>query len=452
MKRIVAFLTALLAVLILCAGCTPNEPIVDNPTNESTVDNPTKESTVDRPTNNPAVRNPANVLSVDNPRDIYFATGNDYYDLYVDYSFIPGPEITLLSREYIDPDSIHVSIDIQADYSVFVTQQETGASLTTYSVFENDDKRVVQEVSRGVHDFPLYLYQTYAGIDWSNVGRKYVEYYDVMEKHATGEADEDQVEIALNKYNYAATEFINDYSLLAIDDLPTYYEYLIQIFIDRVEIDEEFTTVQVTIGDTVYDVEIGKVYIRQSPEAQSKHDYFSTKLGSPYWLNSFPYGSGIEKCQSATFLANEAIMLTGLRFLENTTSTAKVLDVAAVIADDETEAYMGNGIEIEWDGITPIYIEKGKYVTFHMTFQDDRLKEINYHSSIYPVYELEYDQASYEVITEIPLYRYYTDKWLLYAVGLDDLDMENYFNDYHYQTATEIWRNDVILTPWDQGK
>ena len=71
MKRIIAFLTALLTILILCAGCTHNEP---------TVDNPTKESTVDSPTNNPAVRNPANVLSVVNPRDIYFATGNDYYD------------------------------------------------------------------------------------------------------------------------------------------------------------------------------------------------------------------------------------------------------------------------------------------------------------------------------------------------------------------------------------
>ena len=452
MKRIIAFLTALLTILILCAGCTPNEPIVDNPTNESTVDNPTKESTVDSPTNNPAVRNPANVLSVVNPRDIYFATGNDYYDLYVDYSFIPGPEITLLSREYIDPDSIHVSIDIQADYSVFVTQQETGASLTTYSVSENDDKRVVQEVTRGVYDFPLYLYQTYAGIDWADVGQKYIEYYDIVTKHTTGEDDEAQIETALNRYNYVATEYISDYSQLAIDDLPTYYEYLIQVYIDRVEIDEEFTTVQVTIDNIVYDVEIGKIRIRQSPEVQSGRDYFSTVIASPYWLSSFPYGSGIEQCQSAVFFAKEAITLTGVHFLENSTSTVKVLDVVAVIADDEAEAYMGNGIEIQWDGITPLYVEKGKYVAFHMTFQDDRLKEINYHSSIYPVYELEYAQTSYEVITEIPLYRYYTDKWLLYAIGLDDIDMENYFNDYHYQTATEIWRDDVILTPWEQGK
>lgn len=443
MKRIIAFLTALISLLILCSGCTPNEPIVDGSTNEAAVDGPT---------NNLAVKNPANVLSVNNPRDIYFATGNDYYDLYSDYSLVPGPEITILSREYIDPDSIHVSVDIQAEYSVFVTQQETGASLTTYSVFENDDRRIVQEVSRGVYDFPLYLYQTYAGIDWADVGQKYVEYYDIMAKNATGEGDGNQINAALNRYNYAATEFINDYTQLAIDDLPTYYEYLIQVYIDRVEIDEEFTTVQVTVGDTVYDVEIGKVYIRQNPEIPSGYEYFRTKIGSPYWLNSFPYGSGIEQCQSGVFYTKESITLTGLSFLENTTSTVTVLDIIAVIADDEMEADVGNGIEIQWDGITPIYVEKGKYVKFFMTFQDDRLKEINYHSNIYPVYELEYGQTSYEVITEIPLYRYYTDKWLLYAIGLDGLDMESYFNDYHYQTATEVWRNDVILTPWSNAK
>ena len=436
MKKRIALLCLAVLVFFLLPGCSADKPEATVNTTEAT------EAVV-----NNAV---SDVLKVPNRKDIYFATGNDYYDLYAYYSSLCGPQITLLSREYIDPDSIQVSVDIQAGYTVFVTQQETGASITTYSVFENDEKRVVHEVSRGVYDFPLYLYQTYAGIDWADVGQKYVEYYDIMAKNATGEGDENQINAALNQYNYAATEFINDYTQLAIDDLPTYYEYLIQVYIDRVEIEEEFTTVQVTIGDTVYDVEIGKVYIRQSPEVQSGRDYFSTVTGSPFWLNSFPYGSGIEQCQSGVFFATEAITLTGLRFLENTTSTVKVLDIVAVIADDAIDAMSGNGIKIQWDGNNPIYVEKGKYVIFFITFQDDRLKEINYHSSIYPVYEFEYDQTSYEIITEIPLYRRYTDKWLLYAIGLDDLNMESYFNDYHYQTATEVWRNEVDLTPWEQ--
>ena len=42
---------------------------------------------------------------------------------------MPGPEIVLLSREYIVPEDIHVSADIQAEYTVHVTPQKTGASL-----------------------------------------------------------------------------------------------------------------------------------------------------------------------------------------------------------------------------------------------------------------------------------------------------------------------------------
>jgi hypothetical protein len=30
--------------------------------------------------------------------------------------------------------------------------------------------------------------------------------------------------------------------------------------------------------------------------------------------------------------------------------------------------------------------------------------------------------------------------------------MESYFNDYHYLTVNEVWRNDVDLTPWGQEK
>ena len=78
------------------------------------------------------------------------------------------------------------------------------------------------------------------------------------------------------------------------------------------------------------------------------------------------------------------------------------------------------------------------------------MKEINYHSKLYPVFEFECDNSAYEIITEIPLYRYYTDKWLLCTIGLDGLNMESYFNDYYYLSPAENWRYDVDLTPWGQ--
>lgn len=392
---------------------------------------------------------PTNTHDVPQEWDIYFATGNDYYDLYVGYSWIPGPEIVLLSKEYINPESIQVTADIQAEYVVHVNEHTTGASLIAYEVIESNETRNVFEISRDEGALPLYLYQTYAGIDWDDVGQKYSEYVAMKEKHDAAEVDYAQVEASLNRYNYAATEYIKDYSELTVDDLPLFYEYLIQIQITDAEIEEELSTIHVTIGNASYDVNIGKIYIRPflGTVENAGYDYFSLKQSSPLWFNSYPYGQGIEKCRSEIYYAEKALTLTGLHFLENKSSTIKVLDVVAYISDDP---YLESGINIEWDGYTPIYVEQGKYVGLIITFQDNRLKEITYHGKIYPVWEFVCEDSNYEIITEIPLSRYYAEKWLLYALGVSGLDMESYFNDYHYLTTNEIWRNDVDLTPWGQ--
>ena len=79
------------------------------------------------------------------------------------------------------------------------------------------------------------------------------------------------------------------------------------------------------------------------------------------------------------------------------------------------------------------------------------MKEINYHSNLYPVLEFECDGITYELGSEIPLYRHYSDTWLLYAIGLDGVDMESYFIDYYYVQVSN-WRSDVELTPWGSGE
>lgn len=384
--------------------------------------------------------------------EIYFAAGNDYYDLYYYYSSMPGPQIWILSSEHIDPESIRVSADIKAKYSVFVHEQETGRGLTKYQIVGDEGSRYAYEMEVEPYALPLYIYQTYAGMDWAELGRLYTEYAELREKYDKQEATLDEMKEAGNRYRDADAEYVAEYSKINVEDIPEYYLYTISLYIDAAEEEELFTTVQVTIGETVYDLNIGEIFIRPNADTDtnsSAHDYLSFVNSSPLWLNCYPYGSGIEKCESSTYCAKTALTLTGLRFLENTTSSAQVLDVVTVISDDP---YSGAGIEIEWDGVTPIYVEQGKYVTLHMTFQDDRLKEINYHSSIYPVWKFECDGAVYEQVEEIPLFRAYGDRWLLYAMGIGGLDMESYFNDYHYLTVNEVWRNDVDLTPWGQEK
>ena len=412
MKRIRPF-CILLVVVSLLTGCT---------------------------TDNSPQSNPADVLKTSEQQNIYFAAGGDYYDLYVGYSWIPGPEITLLSREYIDPEIIHVSADIQAEYTVHVTEQTAGVSLTSYEIKDNDGMREVTVLAQNADDFPLYIYQTYAGMDWENAGNLYTEYYAVMKQHEAGNADAEQVKGALTAYTNAATEYTAEYSELTTEDLPVLYEYLIQIAINDATVPEKLTTIQVSIGETDYDVDVGEIYIRPNPGYSSGTEFLSMAAGSPYWLICYPYGVGIEECQSETYYAEESLTLTGLDFLENTMSNVKVLNTTVVLADDVNGAFEGSGIEIKWDGVTPIYVEQGKYVTLILTVQDDRMKEIHYHSNIYPVLEFKYSGAIYEVTSEIPLYRYYADRWLLYAIGLDGVNMESYFNDYYY-VAVSNWRS-----------
>lgn len=412
MKKLKTFICILLSILFLFSGCTSNDAVE---------------------------RNPADVFQKPESQSIYFATGNDYYDLYVGCSWIPGPEIRLLSREYIDPKDIAVVADIQAEYTIRVTEQKSGVSLTSYEITEKDGMREATATATNADDFPLYLYQTYAGIDWVAVGKLSSEYYSVMEQHKSGSADADQVDAALAAYNNAATEYASEYTQLTVDDIPVFYEYLIQLTIDEAVVEETLTTIQVAIGETVYDVNIGEIRIRPNPRNSTGSEYLSTVLTSPYWLACYPYREGVEQCQSDTFCVEESLTLTALNFMENTMSNVEVLDITVVLSDDIYGVYEGAGIEIKWDGKTPIYAEQGKYVTLILTVRDERMKEINYHSNLYPILEFACGDADYEIISEIPLYRYYSDKWLLYAIGLDGIDMESYFNDYYY-VAVSNWR------------
>lgn len=434
--RLICLMLAL--VFCLLPGCSADRPEITTDAAETTVI--------------PEETTAADVFDVPGRKDIYFATGNDYYDLYCQYSNIPGPEIRVLTRKPVD---IRVSADIQAEYTVFVFPLERGRSLTTYTVIEHEEMRVATPSGGGGHDFPVYIYQTYAGMDWEEVGKLYAEYAELKEKYDAGEGNYEEMIEARNRHSYASTEYIQEYTELSMDDLPVFYEYKIQIFISNAEVEETLKTVQITVDDTVYDVDIGEIRIMPAKNIDdlfNAYNYLTSRSSPPLLFPSAPYGNGVDKCQSGTFYAETGLTLTGLRFLESSVSSLKVLDVTAVIADNKDGAYNGDGITIEWDGVTPIYVEQGKYVRFFMTVQDDRMKELNYHGKLYPVLEFECGGETYEIMEEIPFLRTQWDEWILYAAGLDGVDLESYYNNYYYLTPAENWRYDVDLTPWGQEK
>lgn len=435
MKKKIALFCVAALVFCLLPGCSADRPEITTDAAETTVI--------------PEETTAADVFDVPGRKDIYFATGNDYYDLYWYYSWMPGPEIRVLTRK---PVNIRVSADIQAEYTVSVFPQERGRSLTTYRIMEDDGMRVATPTLGGAHDFPAFIYQTYAGMDWEEVGKLRTEYFELKEKYEAHEGSYEEMIEARNRHSYASTEYIQEYTELSMDDLPVFYEYLVQIRIKDAEVEETLKTVQITVDDTVYDVDIGEIRIMPSKDIDNAYAYLDSKSSPPLMCLSAPYGNGVEKCESGTFYAETGLTLTGLRFLESSVSSLKVLDVTAVIADDDDSVRSGSGITIEWDGVTPIYVEQGKYVRFFMTVQDDRMKELNYHGKLNPVLEFECGGEAFEIMEEIPFLRTQWDEWILYAAGLDGVDLESYYNNYYYLTPAENWRNDVDLTPWGQEK
>lgn len=216
MKKFAAIAAGLLAAVLLLGGCGEDAP---------------------------EERDPAEVLVGENPCDIYFATGNDYYDLYAQGSWMYCTEITLLSREEIDPETIQVSLDIQTPYTVDIVQQETDRSLSTYEIQEVDGVRQVTVTDAG--SFPLYLYQCYAGMDWKTLGEAFADYFAAMDQYENGEVDFDQLKAVGTAYENGATVYVEDYMRLKASDLPRFFEYTIQIWFSEAAQEETFTSVQV---------------------------------------------------------------------------------------------------------------------------------------------------------------------------------------------------------------
>ena len=433
MKKRMRYVCLLVVIAFVLTGCVQPQ----NPSTQGT--QPGSDAQV--------AADPAACLNRETGQNIYFVAGNDYYDLYANYSYKSGPEVQLFSREYIDPKAIQVTADIQADYQVFVLEQPVERSLISYKIVEENGGRRLDAMSEGF--FPLYLYQSYAGMDWSELTERYQTWQNTSENDEE-DGEENKKKAAWKAFNDMETDYAEEYMSLKQEDLPIFYYYAIYFFITNAQVEETLRTLHVTIGETTYDVDIGQINIRLTPGIENADQLLELSYASVCLTNSFPYGEGIERCQSAIYRVAESVTLTGLDFLENSLSTAHILDVTVSIGDLDTDVGTNQATSIQWDGKTPILLEQGKYVGLVITFQDDRLKEIDYHGKFYPVLELEYNGESYQRVSEIPLFRLYGDVWLLYAMGLDGLDMESYFNNYYYKFIN-TWRSQVSREPWEGG-
>ena len=273
-------------------------------------------------------------------------------------------------------------------------------------------------------DFPYYLYLAYRG-------ETFVEGWDVSA------FDLRQGSI---HYLYEGEEIeprYRDFMSLTEEHLPEFYVYTVSVALPFPYITELQETVvldklDVTIGDEVYEAKLGRVRVLPQdafPSDARVVDHDSVRINTGQL-----YNDGIILLCDVFDLTEifdmeavpEDITITGLRIVEEAT---QILDI---------NVYMNSGgqyMEMQWDGVSPIYLYKGDSISIEVTARNEYAgKLLNYVVSHVIV---EYTNSANEQLcfvssqqcTGSPInYEYY-------AIIFDGLDMEPYYRNYFYKTT-----------------
>lgn len=422
------YLAVFLAVIFLLHGCSWASP--SNEATEST------QASVTEPFVFPS-------FDDENSSQVFFSCQNYVYDFYPSCSFNPGITFWMVSRQHLDPEQVTVSIPITSPYSVTVYEEKVSRNRSQYAwETTGDGVRLFNPVMQNGTDFPLYLYQTYRGLDWEELGKQNRELEELQAKYIAAEPDEaleQQLREAENHYAEHRYKYAEDYQNLKSEDLPAFFLYDICVQFSFTETkDEVFDRIQVRAGEDTFDLELGEIRLHsENPNAAFlEDDALTFYVGCPTVMDSYPYGPGIEECRNSVALANDDITLTGFSLLDGDKNTAEVLEVKVLLGQD---AELNGAMEILWDRQTPITVPAGTYFTAWLLVRDSRMEEPCYGGMVYPTLEYEHNGIPFTITEGISLVRMNYEPWFWYALGIDQLNLEPYFRYYHFEVQ-DTWR------------
>ena len=420
-----AWILCFTLLLGLLAGCQA-EPAGTQPSGGTTQPTGTAEpsgTTVPQVTEPVDIRplppkNPGNsLIDYDPDRQIYIASENVYMDHYVGVSGFWDFYFKIYSRQKLDPEKISVTFPVDMPFEVDVYEY---VAMRKPQIMLND----LDDADYFSGDFPYYLYLAYRG-------ETFVEGWDVSA------FDLRQGSI---HYLYEGEEIeprYRDFMSLTEEDLPEFYVYTVSVLLPFPYITELQETVvldklDVTIGDEVYEAKLGRV--RMLPRDAFPSDTHVVDHDSVRINTGQLYNDGIILLCDVFDLTDifdmeavpEDITITGLRIVEEAT---QILDINVSMNSG------GQYMEMQWDGVSPIYLYKGDSISIDVTARNEYAgKLLNYVVSHVVV---EYTNSANEQLcfvssqqcTGSPInYEYY-------AIIFDGVDMEPYYRNYYYQYA-----------------
>lgn len=350
----------------------------------------------------------SSLVDYDPDRQIYIDAKGIYLDYYSGVTFGGKISFYILSRTWLDPADIQVTVplDLPVDVSVRYVEElkrETAAML---------DEEFLDQ-SGGDLTMPYYVYQAYRGVDFSTL---------LEAKQDDSEEKDPRLVAALE----AEAQMRLNFAQLQPSDLPEFYVYSVGIpLINLPEITEPLTLekVDVTIGKEVYEVKLGEVRLlpREMFPAEAPVKGLRAQSSRYYEL----YNDGVVTITDAYRAEDikEDMTLTGLYFAE---SEVQVQEIRVHIQSVQ------GALEMVWDGKSPIYLYQGDSIYIETVIQDDRTNEFISRVTWHAVVEYLDGQNEEKCAVTLHTKNMGWNLYELYAIIFDGVDMESYYRDYLY--------------------
>ena len=254
--------------------------------------------------------------------------------------------------------------------------------------------------------YPLYLYQTYRGMDWEQM-------VQLKREAEAGNAD---AEVALREQEQLYAE---DFATLKAEDLPQFYSYLLEIQTgyDALGTVARHHSVDLQLGQDTIEVPLGTLDItnlplwEDLPEAEELPQQELEAVQVSYWTDT----AQLPKVKiDAT---SQPQVLTGVAYMG---SEVTLTDICLTWTEN------GQTITYQWDGVTHVTIPANTQVALSAKLHHNGKSVMGYCAGGYFAISRECEGKNQRLWFSLPLTQYW-NVYELYAMVVDGIDLAPYY-------------------------
>lgn len=255
-------------------------------------------------------------------------------------------------------------------------------------------------------EYPLYLYQTYRGMDWEQMAQ--------LKREA--EAGNTDAKAALREQEQL---YAQDFAALTAEDLPLFYTYLLEI-------------------QTCYDA-LGTAARHHGVQLQFGQDDVAVPLGTlditnlPFWENlpeaeELPQ-KGLEAVQVSYWTDTAQLPKVKIDATEQPQVLTEIVYLGGEVTLTDiclTWTENGQAITYQWDGVSSVTVPGNTQVDLSATLHHNGKSVMGYCAGGYLAINREYEGKNQRLWYSLPLTQHW-NVYELYAMVVDGIDLAPYY-------------------------